>query len=123
LALWENFSLQIEEFDMSKFKTCVATLVIAALPALAFAQATPATPKIDKRQTEQQQRIGQGVQSGQLTKREAARLEKGQAKVQRMETRAKADGVVTAKERKQIAHEQNKQSRRIAAEKHDRQRK
>jgi len=108
---------------MSKFKTCVATLVIAALPALAFAQATPATPKIDKRQTEQQQRIGQGVQSGQLTKREAARLEKGQAKVQRMETRAKADGVVTAKERKQIAHEQNKQSRRIAAEKHDRQRK
>jgi hypothetical protein len=111
---------------MSKFKTSIATLVIAALPAFAFAQAapaTPATPGIDKRQAEQQKRIDQGVKSGQLTNREAARLEKGQAKVQRMETKAKADGVVTAKERRQITREQNKQSKRIAREKHDAQRK
>jgi hypothetical protein len=111
---------------MSKFKTSIAALVIASLPALAFAQAapaTPATPGIDKRQAEQQKRIDQGVQSGQLTKREAAKLEKGQAKVQRMEDKAKADGVVTAKERKQIAREQDKQSKRIAHEKHDKQHK
>jgi uncharacterized membrane protein YebE (DUF533 family) len=111
---------------MSKFKTGLAVFIIAALPALAFAQATPATPAtqgIDKRKAEQQQRIDQGVKSGQLTPREAARLEKGQAKVQRMEDKAKADGVVTAKERKQIAHEQDKQSKRIAREKHDRQHK
>jgi hypothetical protein len=111
---------------MSKFKTSIATLVIAALPALAFAQSTPsntATPGIDKRQAEQQKRIDQGVKSGELTKREAAKLEKGQAKVQRMEDKAKADGVVTAKERKQIQHEQDKQSKRIAHEKHDKQRK
>lgn len=111
---------------MSKFKTSIATLVIAALPALAFAQATPAapaTPGIDKRQAEQQKRIDQGVKSGQLTPREAAKLEKGQAKVQRMEDKAKADGVVTAKERKQIAREQDKQSKRIAHEKHDKQHK
>ena len=98
---------------------------IAALPALAFAQTTPAapaTPGIDKRQAEQQKRIDQGVKSGELTGREAARLEKSQAKVQRMEDKAKADGLVTAKERKRIGHEQNKQSKRIAREKHDRQR-
>ncbi len=107
---------------MLKFKTSIAALLIAALPALAFAQATTAAPGIDKRQAEQQKRIDQGVKSGELTKREAARLQKGQAKVQRMEDKAKADGVVTAKERKQITREQDKQSRRIAREKHDAQR-
>ena len=107
---------------MSAFRTSIAVFVLAALPALAFAQGT-ATPNIDKRQAEQQKRIDEGVKSGQLTGREAARLEKGQAKVQRMENKAKADGVVTAKERKQITHEQDKQSKRIAREKHDRQHK
>ena len=111
---------------MSNFKTSIAALLIAALPALAFAQAAPpagtATPNIDKRKAEQQKRIDQGVKSGQLTDREAARLNKGQAKVQRMEDKAKSDGVVTAQERKRIAHEQDKQSKRIAHEKHDRQR-
>jgi len=107
---------------MSKLKFSIAALVIAALPALALAQATPATPatpRIDQRQAEQQKRIDQGVKSGELTRREAARLEKGHAKVQRMEAKAKADGVVTAKERRQITREQNKQSKRIAHEKHD----
>ena len=111
---------------MSGLKTSIAACVIAALPALAFAQATPpagtATPNIDKRKAEQQQRIDQGAKSGELTEREAASLQKGQTKVQRMEDKAKADGVVTDKERKKITHEQDKQSKRIEREKHDRQR-
>lgn len=106
---------------MSTFKTGIAALVMAALPALALAQTAPATPNIDKRQANQERRIQQGVKSGELTPREAARLEKGQAKVQRMEAKAKSDGVVTAQERKRITNEQNKQSRRIAREKHDQQ--
>ncbi|TSA11925.1 MAG: hypothetical protein D4R74_12375 [Betaproteobacteria bacterium] len=111
---------------MSKFNTCIAAIVLAALPALALAQATPATPAtpgIDKRQANQERRIQQGVKSGELNAREAARLEKGQAKIQRMEDKAKADGVVTAQERKRIQHAQDVQSKRIAREKHDKQRK
>lgn len=111
---------------MSKYQTGIAACVIAALPALALAQtapAAPATPTIEQRQANQERRIQQGVKSGELTPREAARLEKGQAKVQRMQDKAKADGVVTAQERKRITHEQNKQSKRIAREKHERQRK
>ena len=100
----------------------IAAMLIAALPALAYAQGAPATTNIDQRQANQERRIQQGVQSGELTPREASRLEKGQAKIQRMEQKAKADGVMTAQERKRIAHEQNKQSKRIAREKHDRQR-
>ena len=106
-------------------KTALLFLGVLALPA--FAQTTPptrdtaATPRIDKRQANQEKRIQQGVQSGQLTGKEAARLEKGQARIERKEQRAKADGVVTKKERAQIQHQQNVQSRKIAREKHDKQ--
>ena len=102
----------------------IAAFVTFALPV--FAQTAPArdpaaTPGIDKRQAIQDQRIQKGVDSGQINKREAARLERGQARVEKTEARAKADGVVTAKERAHIQHEQNVQSRHIAREKHDRQ--
>lgn len=106
-----------------------SSLLISVLAALAlpvFAQTAPAkdpaaTPGIDKRQAEQQKRIDQGVQSGQLTSKEAARLEKGQERVQAMEDKAKADGKVTKQERARIQHAQNVQSRHVAKEKHDRQ--
>ena len=99
-----------------KIVTFVALAVVAAP---VFAQSS--TPRIDQRQANQEQRIEQGVQSGQLNQREAARLEKGQARVQKMENRATADGKVTAKERARIEHAQDKQSRRIYREKHDKQ--
>lgn len=101
-----------------KLKTTLAAL-IAAVAVPAFAQT--ATPGIDQRQANQEARIQQGIKSGELTQREAARLEKGQDRIQRMENRAKADGKVTAKERERIEHAQNQESRHIAREKHDRQ--
>jgi hypothetical protein len=57
--------------------------------------------------------------SGQLTHREAARLEAGQARVGRAEARAGADGHVGPHEQAAIRHRQDHQSRRIAREKHD----
>jgi hypothetical protein len=80
------------------------------------------TPKVDQRQANQQQRIDQGVASGQLTGKEAARLEKGQAQVEKKEAKAKADGKVTAKERAKHEQAQNQQSKKIKHEKHDSQR-
>ncbi len=94
-----------------------ALLAAAALPALAQTN----TPVLDQRQANQEARIQQGVASGELTAREAARLERGQQRVENMEAAAKADGVVTKRERVQLQHAQNVQSRRIAAQKHDRQ--
>ena len=98
----------------------LAAAAFAALAVPAFAQTT-STPRIDQRQQNQQQRIDQGVKSGQLNEKEAARLEKGQARVQKMEDKAVADGKVTARERARIEHAQDKQSRRIYREKHDKQ--
>lgn len=93
--------------------------VFLALPLVALAQ--QAMPRVDQREANQEARIQQGVQSGALTPREARRLEGGQQRVENMEARAKSDGVVTRQERARLHHAQDVQSRRIAAEKHDRQ--
>jgi hypothetical protein len=105
-------------------KMMIATLTIAVLPGLAAAQTTPsdaAAARIDQRQANQQQRIDQGVKSGELNQREAARLQKGQDRVQRKEDKAKADGVITKKEANQIERAQDRQSARIYNQKHDKQ--
>ena len=102
-----------------KFLTAAA-LVALALPAPAQTQSTP---RIDQRQANQDRRIEQGVKSGQLTEKEAARLETGQERVQKMEDKATADGTVTKRERARIERAQNRQSRRIARQKHDQQHK
>lgn len=98
-------------------------LVLTAFAALLAGPvlAQSATPGIDAREARQQERIAQGVASGQLTPRETLRLERGQQHIENMEARAKADGVVTAQERARIRHAQNVQSRHIYREKHDRQ--
>jgi hypothetical protein len=98
----------------------ITGVVIAAFALPVLAQTT-STPRIDQRQANQEQRIQQGVKSGSLTQKEAARLEKGQAHVQKMENKAVADGKVTAKERARIEKAQDKQSRKISREKHDKQ--
>ena len=104
---------------MKVTKIIVGAVIAAfALPVLAQTQSTP---RIDKREANQERRIEQGEKSGALNKREAARLEKGQARVEKMEKRAEADGKVTAKERARIEKAQDKQSRRIYKEKHDKQ--
>ncbi|MGB0128138.1 MAG: hypothetical protein WBP72_10895 [Rhodocyclaceae bacterium] len=74
-----------------------------------------------QRNINQQQRIQQGVQSGALTNREAARLERGQARVNRREARAGADGWVGPGEQRRIQRAENRQSRHIWRQKHDRQ--
>ena len=103
-------------------KSLIAATVAAtfALPGLALAQTT-STPRIDQRQANQDKRIEQGVKSGELNKKEAARLEKGQARIQKMENKAMADGKMTKQEKARVEHAQDVESRKIAREKHDKQ--
>lgn len=105
---------------MKRIHQLSAAIALAAaliVPTLASAQT--ATPNIDQRQANQEARIQQGKATGTLSKREAARMEAGQAKVDGMKAAAAADGKVTRSERKAIKKEQNKQSRRIHRQKHD----
>jgi hypothetical protein len=88
--------------------------------AIVFAgSASAGTPRYDARQHNQRQRIVNGVGSGELTMRETRRLASGQVHLNRVERRAKADGVVTGRERAHMQHEENQQSRRIYRQKHD----
>lgn len=77
------------------------------------------TPGLDQRRENQERRIEQGVEASALNANEAARLEGQQNLVQRAEDRAKADGVVTGKERAALHHRQDHTSRTIARKKHN----
>jgi len=72
-----------------------------------------------QRNANQQTRIEQGVQSGALTNREAASLERGQAHINRAEGRAAADGHVGPVEQGNVQARENHQSKRIYRKKHN----
>ena len=82
-------------------------------------QAQRATPKVSKRQVNQQKRIGHGVKNGELTKGEAVRLQKQQGRIRQTKRNAKSDGVVTKKERVGIHARQNAASKNIAYKKNN----
>jgi hypothetical protein len=92
-----------------------ALLLGASAPAIAGSK----TPHVNHREHRQKHRIGQGIRSGELTAREAARLTAEQARIRAHEARAKSDGVVTARERARLHRELNRSSRRIYRQKHD----
>ena len=72
-----------------------------------------------QRDASQQKRIEQGVQSGQLTNHETARLERGQARDNRLQARAARDGHVGAGEQQRLQANENHQSKRIWRKKHN----
>jgi len=72
-----------------------------------------------QRNVNQEARINQGVRSGQLTNKETASLERGQAHVDRAEARAGADGHVGVGGQARIQGKENRQSARIHNKKHN----
>jgi hypothetical protein len=72
-----------------------------------------------QRDANQQQRIANGQNSGQLTTREAGHLEGGQKRVNGAEANAAANGHVGAGEQARIQGKDNVQSRRIYDKKHN----
>lgn len=97
--------------------TAVATAALTLLANTAFAQ-SPAASAV-QRNVNQQTRIEQGLQTGALSTKEAAKLEREQAVVSRVEARSAKDGTVSATEQARINALQNKASADIAAAKHN----
>jgi hypothetical protein len=97
-----------------------ATLILS--PIAIFAQApTTTTPTINQRKENQQDRIAQGVKSGQLTAGETAKLEHQEAGINKEEKgmRAQDNGHLTKQDRKTIKQQQNQESKRIYRDKHN----
>ena len=63
------------------------------------------TPGIDNRQLDLRARINEGVRSGDLTQRQARRLQSRERDISRHEASYKRDGVVTQQERRQLRDE------------------
>jgi hypothetical protein len=97
--------------------TALLTLALAAAPV--WAQSSTDTPRVDKREAIQTERIEHGANSGALTPGETARLDRGQARIQAGEAAAKADGKVTKRERLALTRAQNHQNRKIHRLKHN----
>ncbi len=92
------------------------SLSLGSLPSLAQ---TTNSPGIDAREANQQRRIMQGVESGQVTPKEFNHLEKQQARTQAMEARMKADGNLTPRERARLNKRLDKTSRKVYRAKHN----
>ena len=77
--------------------------------------------EVGARQQNQQERIGQGIKSGQLTAGESSHLENQQAHLNRevRNERAANGGKLTPAERRQVNRQENKTSKAIYRDKHN----
>jgi hypothetical protein len=101
---------------MKATKFVIFALLLFATGSL-FAQTQ--TPRVDKREANQEARIKQGVKSGELTEGEAKKLKRQQNKIQRHEMKAKSDGVVTPGEKAKLHREQKRASKNIYRKKNN----
>jgi hypothetical protein len=97
------------------FSLTLSAVFILSLGVAAFAS----TPYINRREHREQQRIRQGVHSGELTRREAARLEAQQGRIRGYEWYAKSDGHVSRAERRHLDRMLDRASHDIHHQKHD----
>ena len=72
-----------------------------------------------QRDVDQQQRIEQGLQSGQLSTREAGQLERKEQQIDRTQAQALKDGTLSPTEKARIQREQNQASRQIQHDRHN----
>jgi hypothetical protein len=100
---------------MNLKKAALAVALGAVVSTAVFAQGFG----FERRDAAMNERIEQGIRTGQLTPREVAKLRARQADIERMEARARRDGVISERERARIEVAQNELSRRIRFEKHD----
>lgn len=99
-------------------KLFLITGIILAF-SIATVNAQSSTRSNTGRQVSQQARIQQGKSSGELNRRETARLQREQRKIRIEKKIVNADGVVSPREKRFLRREQNRANRHIYREKHD----
>ena len=102
-------------------KTFIATIAALALAQTAgIARAADDRPTIVERQENQRDRIRDGVDDGDLTRREALRLRERSRDIAEERRDARADdGRIDRRERRHIRRDQNRLSDQITRERHD----
>ncbi|GCC52763.1 hypothetical protein SanaruYs_30020 [Chryseotalea sanaruensis] len=93
-------------------------MIIAVMLMISIAAVQAQTP-VNARQKAQRVRIAEGRANGDLTKGETALLNKQQRNIRRSECVAKADGVVTVRERRELHRQQHRANHAIRRAKHN----
>lgn len=98
-----------------------AALAALALPAVAQTDTTTQPQTINQRKENQQDRISQGIQSGQMTAGEAANVEKKESNLngEERDMRKLDNGHLTAGDRATLNQQQNQLSNKIYQDKHN----
>ena len=80
----------------------------------------PRVNEVNQREENQQQRIANGIKNDKLTPGQAAKLEKGEARLEKNEKKDMAadNGHLTKKDQRQLNHEANNMSKKIYKDKH-----
>ena len=98
--------------------TMIAAVTMMTCAAPVFAAGHP--KNINKQQAAQQHRIAQGIESGTLTPRETATLERQEARINALEAKDRqSGGGLGPKEREELNGLLNSESHRIYKQKHD----
>ncbi len=97
---------------MKAIKFLAGVVLLLSLSVTASAQ--------NGRSAMQHKRIKEGNHSGELTRHERKQLNRQQRHIRNEKREAKADGVVTGKERREIRRDERRASRNIYRKKHNR---
>lgn len=100
-------------------KTRLISLGMAASALFGSAAFAQNAVQDQQRDVNQQQRIEQGLQSGQLSTKEAGQLERGQQQIDRTEAKDLKNGSISPAEQSRLNALQNKESGQIYADKHN----
>jgi hypothetical protein len=106
-------------------KLSLVSIAVLALSTAALAQTaattTPAPQNINGRKENQQDRVAQGIQSGQLTAGETSKIEKNESSINHEERdmRKLDNGKLTSADRATLQQQQNSVSKQIYTDKHN----
>lgn len=102
---------------MKSHRIAIATALLLGVSSFAVLRAA----EVDQRQQNQEKRIEQGEKSGELTNKEAHKLQKEHRAIRKeiAADRAANGGKLTQEEKKDINKQQNKESKKIYRKKHN----
>lgn len=107
---------------MKRLLTASLATIISASGVLGLASNASAgtySPRVDRREANQQNRINNGISSGALTPKETYRLQRQQANINAQEARFKSDGNLSRRERRVLENRQDRASKAIYRAKHN----
>ena len=115
--------MKVSSNNVTRSRFSLVLMVVGVMGVVGLSQADTRVrdPGVNARQQNQQQRVRQGVRSGELTRHETGALAREQRDIRQLERSYKSDGKLTRAERVDLHQEQNQQSRDIHDAKHNEQ--